>query len=389
MSLPSNSPCPSSAYLLLLARPFWFDEVVVTLFWKRALGLFCFKLIYVPGPERSSGVPGQRWTLWTHHLPGAGSDPVQRGCWEGPVRSGKTSGDPSGDGEWEERQGEKDSWVGEVRVKGISWKKQSYTLLPIIFIWNSKAKVFNLIPGGVMSLFFIYLCPCCFFVVENTWFRLSAADRAGISKKQAGHQPTRPTDELSSAKNAVLVQITHLTFHFMIVCAVLSSIVFFIVPEILLAPLISPLSSTFLQPFSTICPSSHYMCAQTNIRVALHLCAFDHSHTLEIPPPLICGVLSNQENKPLLLLAHSSQWGGWCGTTWAREWLVATRLTAARRTHLACCRTGYDSTAVTVTMWKSLLNNEMCYGWTWGKPLWLWLHGHKILHQLRLKLPQM
>lgn len=69
----------------------------------------------LPGSERSGGVAGQRWTLRTHRLPGARSDPVQGGCREGAVGGGKTSGDPQGDGERKERQGEKDPRVGEVR----------------------------------------------------------------------------------------------------------------------------------------------------------------------------------------------------------------------------------------------------------------------------------
>lgn len=46
-------------------------------------------------------------------------------------------------------------------------------------------------------------------------------------------------------------------------------------------------------------------------------------HIPEILLPLICGVLSSRENRPLPPLPLSSQWGGWCGTTWAREWLEA------------------------------------------------------------------
>ena len=52
------------------------------------------------------------------------------------------------------------------------------------------------------------------------------------------------------------------------------------------------------------------------------VCARAH-HTPETPLPLIFGVLSSRENRPLPQLLLSSQWGGWCGTTWAREWLVA------------------------------------------------------------------
>lgn len=57
------------------------------------------------------------------------------------------------------------------------------------------------------------------------------------------------------------------------------------------------------------------------------LCVCIH-HAPEVPPLLICG---SRENRPL-----SSQWGGWCGTTWAREWLVTSSVswTDARRNSL-------------------------------------------------------
>lgn len=71
-----------------------------------------------PGPERRSGVPGQRWTFCTDSVFGAGSGPAQRGCWESTDRGGTPVGDPQGDREREERQGEEDPWTGEVRGEG-------------------------------------------------------------------------------------------------------------------------------------------------------------------------------------------------------------------------------------------------------------------------------
>lgn len=46
---------------------------------------------------------------------GAGSGPAQRGCWESTDRGGTPVGDPQGDREREERQGEEDPRTGEVR----------------------------------------------------------------------------------------------------------------------------------------------------------------------------------------------------------------------------------------------------------------------------------
>lgn len=74
--------------------------------------------ISAPGPERRSRVPGRRWTFYTDSVFGAGSGPAQRGCWESADRGGTPVGDPQGDREREERQGEEDPWTGEVRGEG-------------------------------------------------------------------------------------------------------------------------------------------------------------------------------------------------------------------------------------------------------------------------------
>ena len=111
------------------------------------------------------------------------------------------------------------------------------------------------------------------------------------------------------------------------------------------------------------------MCVHTNmsqscgsefvwVHSCLILCKCAH-HILEIPLPLTCGILSSRENRPLPLLPLSSQWGEWCGTIWAREWLVAPVSQLAStllhdKTHFACRRTGNESTIIAIPMWKSV-----------------------------------
>lgn len=77
--------------------------------------------------------------------------------------------------------------------------------------------------------------------------------------------------------------------------------------------------------FTFVCEPIHmYPC--DNLPAWVCACVFTrvcNHQTPETPLPLICGVLNSPENRPLPLLALSSQWEGWCGTTWAREWLVA------------------------------------------------------------------
>lgn len=84
-------------------------------FGKRARRLFTVINFWVPGSERGGRFPGQLRALGTHLLPGAGSGPAQGGRRQGPVRGGAAAGDPEGDGEREERQGEEDPRAGEVR----------------------------------------------------------------------------------------------------------------------------------------------------------------------------------------------------------------------------------------------------------------------------------
>lgn len=57
-----------------------------------------------------------------------------------------------------------------------------------------------------------------------------------------------------------------------------------------------------------------------------------HHNPPETPLLPICGVLNSRKNRLLSPLALSSQWGGWCGTTWAREWLVALSVDSDRCT---------------------------------------------------------
>lgn len=105
------------------------------------------------------------------------------------------------------------------------------------------------------------------------------------------------------------------------------------------------------------------------------VCVWNHRIPETLPLrllPLICGVLSNlSATRPLPPLRLSSQWGAWCGTTWAREWLVApvnqnkTKTCTKNKTKLTLClskgrvwgwegREGYESTTKASTpMWKS------------------------------------
>lgn len=101
-------------------------------------------------------------------------------------------------------------------------------------------------------------------------------------------------------------------------------------------PLVLSLFPSFLLPFWLHHLHLH-ICVWTNthvIHVIIYLrecvlvfsCVCNHQIP-ETPLPLICGVLNRPENRSLPLLALSSQWEGWCGTTWAREWLVALSVT--------------------------------------------------------------
>lgn len=88
----------------------------------------------------------------------------------------------------------------------------------------------------------------------------------------------------------------------------------------------SPTSSLFPPPsfpHSHVCVRDYGMNPRYYPCARACLCAPVAITPPETPPLLICGARSSPENRPRPSVALSSQWGGWCGTILAREWLVA------------------------------------------------------------------